>query len=103
MKGAKRPKTETDSNWDPTSPSKKSVLDAVSTPQSASSLSTTVASTPGNEVSEVAPPTPGSRVTRDPAHPYMPTPVRTSQAPTTTPADGAKKAGENDGHPMNLH
>ena len=50
-KGLKRPKTETDSNWDPTSPSKYSTLDAVATPQSGTS---THVESP--EVREVAPP-----------------------------------------------
>ena len=36
-------------------------------------------------------------------HPYMPTPVRANQVTTTTPADSAKKAGDNTEHPINLH
>ena len=49
-KGAKRPKTETDSNWDPSSPGKQSVIDSVPTPQSRSSAggSTTVPPTPSS-------------------------------------------------------
>ena len=31
-----------------------------------------------------------------------PTPVRTNQVTTTTPSDSAKKAGDNEGHPINL-
>ena len=80
------------------------------TPDSRSSLSsTTVVDTPpgafqdDQEVREVAPPTPGAHVTRDPEHPYMSTPARATQGTTTTPADSAKKAGDNDGHPINLH
>ena len=80
-----------------------------STPNSRSTLSSTEVGTPpgalqdDQEVREVAPPTPGAHVTKDPEHPYMPTPVRANQAATTTPADSAKKAGDNDGHPINLH
>ena len=55
------------------------------------------------EVREVAPPTPGAHVTRDPEHPYMSTPARAYQVTTTTPADSAKKAGDDDDHPINLH
>ena len=40
---------------------------------------------------------------RDEEHPYMPTPVRANQVTTTTPADNAKKAGANEGHPVNLN
>ena len=54
-----------------------------------------------SSVEEVAPPTPGSRVTRDPQHPEMATPKRT-QVDTTTPADEDKQAGGNAGHPINL-
>ena len=81
-----------------------------STPNSRSTLgSTTEADTPpgalqdDQEVSEVAPPTPGAHVTKDPEHPYMATPVRANEVTTTTPADSAKKAGSNDGHPVNLN
>ena len=80
------------------------------TPDSRSTLSsTTVVDTPprslqdDQEVREVAPPTPGAHVTRDPEHPYMSTPARANQVTTTTPADSAKKAGDNDGHPINLN
>ena len=55
------------------------------------------------EVREVAPPTPGAHVTRDPEHPYMSTPARANHVTTTTPADSAKKAGDNDDHPINLN
>ena len=57
---------------------------------------------PPAEVREIAPPPPGAHVTRDPEHPYMPTPVR-GQVTTTTPADQGKKQGESAGHPFNLH
>ena len=40
---------------------------------------------------------------RDEEHPYMPTPVRANQVTTTTPAASAKKAGANEGHPVNLN
>jgi hypothetical protein len=78
-------------------------------PLTATLGSTTEAGTPpgalqdDQEVREVAPPTPGAHVTRDPEHPYMSTPVRANQVTTTTPADSAKKAGDNGGHPVNLH
>ena len=80
-----------------------------STPNSRSTLSSTEAGMPpgalqdDHDVWEVAPPTPGAHVTRDPEHPYMPTPVRANQVTTTTPADSAKKAGDNDDHPINLN
>ena len=78
-----------------------------STPNSRSTLgSTTDAETPPRddpEVEEVAPPTPGAHVEADPNHPYMPTPVRANQVTSTTPADSAKKTGDTDGHPINLH
>ena len=80
-----------------------------STPNSRSTLSSTEAGTPpgaqqdDQEVCEVAPPTPGAHVTKDPEDPYMPTPVRANQVATTTPADSAKKAGNNDDHPINLN
>ena len=79
-----------------------------STPTSRSTLSSTEAGTPpgalqdDHDVWEVAPPTPGAHVTRDPEHPYMPTPVRANHVTTTTPADSAKKSGDNAGHPINL-
>ena len=79
-----------------------------STPNSRSTLGSTEAGTPpgalqdDHEVYEVAPPTPGADVSKDAEHPYMPTPVRTSQVTTTTPSDRAKKAGDNEGHPINL-
>ena len=57
---------------------------------------------PATKVREVAPPTPGAHVTQDPEHPEMPTPVR-SRVTTTTPANKGKKAGEYEGHPINLH
>ena len=75
---------------------------------SRSTLSSTEAGTPpgalqdDHDVWEVAPPTPGAHVTRDPEHPYMPTPVRANHVTTTTPADSAKKSGDNAGHPINL-
>ena len=79
-------------------------------PDSRSTLSsTTVVDTPprslqdDEEVREVAPPTPGVHVTKDPEHPYTSTPVRANQVTTTTPADSAKKAGDNDDHPVNLN
>ena len=80
------------------------------TPDSRSTLSsTTVVGTPpgalqdDQDVGEVGPPTSGAHVTRDPEHPYMSTPARANQVTTTTPADSAKKAGDNDDHPINLH
>ena len=89
--------------------SRASTASSVSTPHSYStSLSgTTMVSQGGtpdshSSVEEVAPPTPGSRVTRDPQHPAMATPKHT-QVDTTTPArDEDKKAGGNAGHPINL-
>ena len=97
VRGVKKPRTETDSNWDPSSPtSKKRMLDAAATPQSGSS---THVGSP--EVREVHPPTPGSRVTRDPEHAYMPTPSRTGTT-TSTPSDEGKKPGEREGYPINL-
>ena len=80
-----------------------------STLNSRSTLSITEAGTPpgavqdDQEVREVAPPTPGAHVTRDLEHPYMSTPARANQVTTTTPADSAKKAGDNDDHPINLN
>ena len=80
-----------------------------STPDSRSTLSSTVVDTPpgalqdDQEVREVAPPTPGAHVTKDPEHPYMSTPARANQVTTTTPADSAKKAGDNDDYPINLN
>ena len=87
------------------------VLDATppSTPDSRSTLGSTVVDTPpgalqgDQEVCEVAPPTPGAHVTKDPEHPYMSTPARANQVTTTTPADSVKKAGDNDDHPINLN
>ena len=57
---------------------------------------------PGTEVREVAPPTPGAFVAKDPEHPYMPTPKR-SRVTKTTPSSHGKTAGEAEGHPINLH
>ena len=77
-----------------------------STPDSRSTLGSTVVDTPPGaspSVYEVAPPTPGADVERDPEHPYMPTPVRANQVTTTTPADSDKKAGANESHPANLN
>ena len=80
-----------------------------STPNSRSTPSSTEAGTPpgarqdDQEVREVAPPTPGAHVIKDPEHPHMSTPVRANQVTTTTPADSAKKAGDNDDHPINLN
>ena len=42
-------------------------------------------------------------VERDEEHPYMPNPVRANQVTTTTPADSVKKAGANEGRPVNLN
>ena len=81
----------------------------LSTPNSRSTLSSTEAGTPpgalqdDQEVREVAPPPPGAHVTKDPEHPYMSTPARANQVTTTTPADSAKKAGDNDDYPINLN
>ena len=54
---------------------------------------------PGTEVREVAPPTPGAFVAKDPEHPYMPTPKR-SRVTKTTPSSHGKTAGEAEGHPQ---
>ena len=90
--------------------SRATTRSTLSTPDSRSTLSsTTVVDTPprslqdDQEVREVAPPTPGAHVIKDPEHPHMSTPVRANQVTTTTPADSAKKAGDNDGHPINLN
>ena len=71
--------------------SRATTRSTLSTPDSRSTLSsTTVVDTPprslqdDQEVREVAPPTPGAHVTKDPEHPYMPTPVRANQV-TTSP------------------
>ena len=55
IKGIKRPKTETDSNWDPTSPDRKSVIDSVSTPRSRSSAAglSTAPPTPSSHASSM--------------------------------------------------
>ena len=57
---------------------------------------------PGTEVREVAPPTPGAYVAKDPEHPNVPTPVR-SKVTKTTPSAHCKTSGEAEGHPINLH
>ena len=55
MAGVKRIKTETDSEWDPYSPSRKSVIESVPTPKSIDSNATNLPDDPPNTPSVRAP------------------------------------------------
>ena len=85
-----------------TTPNTRSTLGSTTEEEDSPGANPQEQDAPATVVREIAPPTPGAHVTRDPEHPYMPTPVR-GQVTTTTPADQGKKTGDNAGHPLNLH